>query len=363
MRGPRVNWSRRRFLSVVALLLGTVIAVLPASSPAQEATPRAAGAVILATTTSTADTGLLDALAPLFKEKTGDTLKPIAVGSGAALELGRKGEADVVLAHSPAAEEEFMAEGYGTERRTVMYNDFVIVGPTDDPANVAAADSAIDAMTRVANSQSTFISRGDDSGTNALELKLWKQAGITPAGAWYVESGTGMGDTLNIASERSGYTISDRGTYLALRDHLALDILFQGDPALINIYHVILVNPKNGRDVDTAAGKAFLDFLLDPETQKFIGGFAVEEYGQPLFTPCADNSCGVEEGGNAGCHAGRLKVCSVAIVADVRRLPSSPTLLPSSREKGASTSMMASVWRSCRLAASPSPGSTGEGLG
>ena len=294
MRGPRVHLSRRRFLSVFVLLLGTIIAALPASGPAQEATPRAAGDVILATTTSTADTGLLDALAPLFKEKTGYTLKPIAVGSGAALELGRKGEADVVLAHSPTAEEEFMAGGYGTERRTVMYNDFVIVGPADDHANVAEAKSAIDAMTRIANSQSTFVSRGDDSGTNALELKLWKQAGIEPTGAWYVESGTGMGDTLNIASERAGYTISDRGTYLALRDHLSLDILLQGDPALINIYHVILVNPKNGRDVDTAAGKAFLDFLLDPETQKFIGDFAVAEYGQPLFTPCADNFCGVE---------------------------------------------------------------------
>jgi tungstate transport system substrate-binding protein len=294
MRGPRVHLSRRRFPSVVVLLLGTIVAVLPGSSPAQEATPRAAGDVILATTTSTADTGLLDALAPLFKEKSGYTLKPIAVGSGAALELGRKGEADVVLAHSPAAEEEFMAGGYGTERRTVMYNDFVIVGPADDPANVAEAKSAIDAMTRIANSQSTFVSRGDDSGTNALELKLWKQAGIEPIDAWYVESGTGMGDTLNIASERAGYTISDRGTYLALRDHLSLDILLQGDPALINIYHVTLVNPKNGRDVDTAAGKAFLDFLLDPETQKFIGDFAVAEYGQPLFTPCADNSCGIE---------------------------------------------------------------------
>jgi tungstate transport system substrate-binding protein len=295
MESPRLRWPRRRFLTAVALLFGIVILAPPVPALGQDATPRAAGSVILATTTSTADTGLLDALAPLFKERTGYTLKPIAVGSGAALELGKKGEADVVLSHSPAAEEEFMAEGYGTERRTVMYNDFVIVGPAADSANVAAADSAIDAMTRIAMSQSTFASRGDDSGTNALELKLWKAAGIEPQGSWYVESGTGMGDALNIASERGGYTISDRGTYLALRNHLALDVLYQGDPALINIYHVILVNPKNGHDVDTAAGKAFLDFLLDPETQKFVGNFAVAEYGQPLFTPCADNSCGVEK--------------------------------------------------------------------
>jgi tungstate transport system substrate-binding protein len=150
-------------------------------------------------------------------------------------------------------------------------------------------------MKRIADAQATFVSRGDDSGTNALELRLWKAAGLAPRGSWYVESGTGMGDTLNIASERTGYTISDRGTYLALRDRLALDILVEGDPVLLNIYHVILVNPANGRDVDTVAGKAFLDFLLTPETQAFIGDFGVAEFGQPLFTPCADNSCGVEQ--------------------------------------------------------------------
>jgi tungstate transport system substrate-binding protein len=187
-----------------------------------------------------------------------------------------------------------MAKGYGTERRLVMYNDFVIVGPESDPAKVAEATSATDAMTRIANAQATFVSRGDDSGTNALEKKLWQAAGITPQGSWYVESGTGMADTLNIASERNAYTISDRGTYLSLRDRLALKILREGDPSLLNIYHVILVNPKNGRDIDVAAGRAFMDFLLDPKTQQFIGSFGVQEFGQPLFTPCADNSCGVE---------------------------------------------------------------------
>jgi tungstate transport system substrate-binding protein len=294
MREVGATRTRRWFLIVLALLGASYFSPFAVSALRQDATPRAAGEVILATTTSTADTGLLDAIAPLFLEQTGLTLKPIAVGSGAALELGEKGEADVLLVHSPAAEEKYMAGGYGIERRTVMYNDFIIVGPKDDPAGVTEATNAIDAMTRIANAKATFVSRGDDSGTNALELKLWKQAGITPQGSWYVESGTGMGDTLNIASERNGYTISDRGTYLSLRDRLALDILLEGDPALLNVYHVILVNPANGRGVDTAAGKAFLDFILTPATQKFIGDFGVEEFGQPLFTPCADNSCGVE---------------------------------------------------------------------
>jgi tungstate transport system substrate-binding protein len=289
------RWSRHTILVAFALILTSLIAATPAVVRGQDATPAAQGrATLLATTTSTADTGLLDALAPLFLQETGYTLKPIAVGSGAALELGQKGEADVLLVHSPAAEEDYMAKGYGTERRLIMYNDFIIVGPESDPAKVTDAISATDAMTRIANAQATFVSRGDDSGTNALEKKLWKAADITPQGSWYVESGTGMADTLNIASERNAYTISDRGTYLSLRDRLALKILREGDPSLLNIYHVILVNPKNGRDIDVAAGRAFMDFLLEPKTQQFIGSFGVEEFGQALFTPCADNSCGVE---------------------------------------------------------------------
>jgi tungstate transport system substrate-binding protein len=186
-----------------------------------------------------------------------------------------------------------MADGYGTERRTVMYNDFVIVGPADDPAALAEATDANDAMTRIAHAQATFISRGDDSGTHALERRLWEAAGITPEGDWYTESGTGMGDTLNIAGERGGYTLTDRGTYLALQDRLGLEVLVEGDPSLLSVYHVILVNPENGRDIDEAAGRAFLEFLLLPETQEFISQFGVEEFGEPLFTPCGDNSCGV----------------------------------------------------------------------
>ena len=250
--------------------------------------------VILATTTSTADTGLLDALAPLFAEATGYTLKPIAVGSGAALELGERGEVDVVLAHSPQAEQTLMDEGYGVERRTVMYNDFVIVGPEGDPAGIAGNPSAVEAMRQIDDSQARFVSRGDESGTNALELRLWKQAGIEPAGGWYIESGTGMGETLTIANERQAYTISDRGTYLALKDRLDLPILVEGDKALINIYHVITLNPANGPNINSAGGEAFMTFLLDPATQEFIGQFGVEKFGEPLFTPCAENSCSVE---------------------------------------------------------------------
>jgi tungstate transport system substrate-binding protein len=200
----------------------------------------------------------------------------------------------VVLAHSPAAEQTFMEEGYGSERRSVMFNDFVIVGPEDDPAGIAGNPSAVEAMRQIADSQSRFVSRGDESGTNALELRLWKQAGIEPAGEWYIESGTGMGETLTIANERGAYTITDRGTYLALRDRLALPILVERDKALINIYHVITLNPANGPRINSEGGQAFLTFLLDPATQKFIGEFGIDEFGEPLFTPCADNSCGVE---------------------------------------------------------------------
>jgi tungstate transport system substrate-binding protein len=284
---------------LIALTLGMSIGVISPGSIRAQSTPVAEARtssqdVILATTTSTADTGLLDALGPLFTEATGYTLKPIAVGSGAALALGERGEADVVLVHSPAAEQTFMAEGYGAERRTVMVNDFVIVGPQDDPAGIANVTPAADAFRAIAELQSRFVSRGDESGTNALELRLWMQAGIEPGGDWYIESGTGMGDTLNIANERGAYTITDRGTYLALRDRLELPILVEGDPTLLNIYHVITLNPTNGPRINSAGGEAFLTFSLDPATQAFIGEFGIAEFGEPLFTPCADNSCGVE---------------------------------------------------------------------
>ena len=250
--------------------------------------------VILATTTSTQDSGLLDELVPLFDEQTGYNLKPIAVGSGAALRLGEEGEADVLLVHSPAAEREFMAGGFGVERETVMSNDFVIVGPEEDPAGIEDEASAVAAMRAIAAAEATFVSRGDESGTHALELRLWEEAGLEPGGSWYQESGTGMGDTLNIANEREGYAITDRGTYLSLRDRLDLAILVEGDPVLLNVYHVITVNPDNGERINVAGGQAFFAFMLAPETQAVIGAFGADRFGQPLFTPCARNACGVE---------------------------------------------------------------------
>ncbi|MGH2534414.1 MAG: substrate-binding domain-containing protein [Thermomicrobiales bacterium] len=248
--------------------------------------------VILATTTSTQDSGLLDVLTPLFEERTGYHLKPIAVGSGAAMKLGEEGEADVLLVHSPSDEAAFMAAGFGTDRHLVMVNDFVLLGPADDPAAVAE-QGALAAMTAISASTATFVSRGDESGTHKLELSLWEAAGVTPEGGWYVESGTGMGDTLNLANEREGYTIADRGTYLALRDRLDLVVLVEGDPLLLNPYHVIAVNPDRYDTINDVGARAFIEFLLDPETQAVIGEFGLEEFGQPLFTPCADNACGV----------------------------------------------------------------------
>lgn len=280
---------------VIRLMMISMIALVATSARgAAQGTPAPGPKdVILATTTSTQDSGLLDVLVPLFEKETGYHAKPIAVGSGAALELGEKGEADVLLVHSPAAEEEFMAKGYGVNRHLVMYNDFIIVGPKSDPADIKNTDNALDAMKAIASTESPFISRGDDSGTNKLELSLWDKAGIKPSGSWYVESGTGMGDTLNIANARDAYTISDRGTYLALKDQLDLAVLSQGDPALINIYHVIAVNPDRYNTINVAGAQAFIDFMLAPATQDVIGEFGKDKFGQALFTPCADDSCGI----------------------------------------------------------------------
>jgi tungstate transport system substrate-binding protein len=277
-------------IAALALLLAAVPAAL--GRQATPAAAREAGVVLLATTTSTQDSGLLDELLPLFEERTGRSIAPISVGSGAALELGERGEADVLLVHSPAAEEAFMAAGFGIERRTVMVNDFVLVGPAEDPAGVSAAPTIEAAMAAIAESEAAFVSRGDDSGTNALELRLWAAAGVEPAGTWYTESGTGMGETLQIAGERRAYTLTDRGTWLALSDRLDLPIVREGDPALLNVYHVIAVNPANGRTIDEAGGRAFLEFVLSPEAQDLIAEFGTARFGEPLFTPCSDNACG-----------------------------------------------------------------------
>ena len=243
--------------------------------------------VILSTTTSTQDSGLLDVLVPLFEKKTGYNLKTVSVGTGQALELSAKGEADVTLVHAPSLEKKYVADGKLLNRRLVMYNDFIIIGPTSDPAKVKSTKSSIQAMKLISGSQGRFVSRGDNSGTHNLEKSLWKQAGIEPKGAWYIESGQGMGATLGIANDRSAYTITDRVIYLAYQKRLALAILLEGDKSLLNIYSVMEVNPANGPRANQVGGKAFADFMVAPETQAVIKSFGVEKYGQPLFVPVA----------------------------------------------------------------------------
>lgn len=250
--------------------------------------------IILATTTSTQDSGLLDELIPRFEQRSGFRVKVVAVGSGAAIALGTRGEADIVLAHAPDSERELVASGSGVDRQLVMYNDFVLVGPPDDPAKIGGGQDALAALAAIARAEAPFVSRGDNSGTEQLERKLWAAAGIDPAGqSWYVQSGSGMGQTLQIAGQRRAYTLSDRGTYLAFRERVELAVLVEQDARLLNVYHVIRVNPERFPLVNAAGAQALSDFLLAPETQAIIATFGQEAYGQPLFTPCAQNSCGL----------------------------------------------------------------------
>lgn len=270
-----------RLGAVLSLILAGLLPSAPPPAEAQSTT------VILATTTSTQDSGLLDVLVPLFEKQTGLTVKTISVGTGQALALAARGEADVTLAHAPGLERKYVDEGKMSNRRLVMYNDFVVIGPPDDPAKVKGMSKAIDALKRIAKSRSRFVSRGDKSGTHALELALWKQAGIEPKGAWYVESGQGMGQTLGIANDRRAYTLTDRATFLAFQRRMDLPILIEKDRPLLNIYSVMEVNPANGPRVNPKGGKAFADFMLTPDTQAVIKSFGVDKYGQPLFVPVA----------------------------------------------------------------------------
>jgi tungstate transport system substrate-binding protein len=256
---------------------GSLLLLLACSSGEDE--------LILATTTSTQDTGLLDVLVPTFEEQSGYKVKTIAVGSGQAIELGERGEADVILAHSPRAEEDLVAAGFAIEREPVMYNDFVIVGPADDPAGIAAVEQAAAALALIAETEAVFISRGDESGTHTKELSVWERAAIEPGGAWYQETGQGMGATLNVANEKRGYTLSDRGTYLSQRDSLDLEILLEGDSALFNPYTVMVVNPEKHSEVNVEAAREFAAFITSADTQAVIRDFGREQYGQPLFVP------------------------------------------------------------------------------
>jgi len=270
---------------IVTLLIATLIVVYGGSSVF--AAPKQKN-IILATTTSTQDTGLLDVLIPIFEKQTGYFVKTIAVGSGQAMKMGEKGEADVLLVHSPDAEKKFIADGFGVNRQLVMHNDFIIVGPGTDPAKVKGVKSSAEAMKMISKAESLFLSRGDKSGTHAKEQKLWEKAAINPVGQkWYQETGLGMGQTLNVAAEKKGYTLADRGTYLALKKTLGLDILVEGDAALLNIYHVIEVNSTKWPKANAEGAKAFADFMVSKSTQDIIKTFGVDKYGSPLFFPDA----------------------------------------------------------------------------
>jgi tungstate transport system substrate-binding protein len=241
--------------------------------------------VILATTTSTQDSGLLDVLIPVFEKQTGLKVKTIAVGSGQALAMGEKGEADVLLVHSPDAEKKFMAARHGLHRRLVMHNDFVIVGPA---GRLQGARTAPEALRLIATSGLLWLSRGDNSGTHAQEKKLWKASNLDPEGQrWYQQTGLGMGQTLSVASEKKACTLADRGTYLAMKKILGLAVLVEGDPSLANIYHVIEVNPDKFPKVNTLGGRAFADFMVSNNAQDLIRKFGIEKYGSPLFFPDA----------------------------------------------------------------------------
>ncbi|MEW6423825.1 MAG: substrate-binding domain-containing protein [Bacillota bacterium] len=253
----------------------------------QAGSPPKAKDVILATTTSTVDSGLLDVLVPAFEKKTGYKVKTISAGTGQALEMGKQGNADVLLVHAPEAEKPLVDSGVGINYQLVMHNDFIVVGPENDPAGIKTAKNTVETFKKIAGSQSTFVSRGDESGTHKKEKEIWKEAGVAPAGKWYIQAGTGMGNTLNIASEKAGYTLSDRATYLANKKSLKLAILFEGDKTLLNIYHVMQVNPEKFSKVNADGAKAFVDFLISPEGQQIIGNFGKDKYGAPLFFPDA----------------------------------------------------------------------------
>jgi tungstate transport system substrate-binding protein len=256
------------------------------AQPAGAAEPKAKD-IILATTTSTVDSGLLDVLIPEFEKQTGYRVKTISAGTGQSLAMGEKGEADVLLCHAPEAEKKLVDAGVVTNYQLVMHNDYVIVGPTSDPAAVKGKES-IEAFKAIAATKTTFISRGDDSGTHKKELSLWKKADMSPPGEkWYQESGQGMGATLLMANEKQGYTLSDRATYLSQKSNTKLETLSEGDITLLNIYHVMQVNPEKFDKVNAEGGKAFVEFFIAPKTQELIGQFGKDKFGQPLFFPGA----------------------------------------------------------------------------
>lgn len=280
---------RRVVLVGFVVLTAGLLACSQGASEGDEQTPLESQAtnpeIILATTTSTYDSGLLDVLIPEFEALTGFNVKPIAVGTGKALAMGERGEADVLLVHAPSSEMKLVESGAVTSRTLVMHNYFTFVGPLSDPAGLMTQSSASNALRAVADAEALFISRGDDSGTHKMELSLWGDVAITPAGSWYQETGQGMGATLGIASQKEAYTLTDLGTFLALKDTLDLKQVFGADPSLLNVYSVLEVNFQQFPKVNGDGGKAFADFLLSEQAQTIIEEFGVDKFGEPLFIP------------------------------------------------------------------------------
>lgn len=271
-------------LTIILVIFST--ACRPIQSPAAPVGTDSGERLLLATTTSTADSGLLDYLLPDFEQQVGVAVEVVAVGTGQALKLGEDGNADVLLVHARALEDEFMAAGHGVRREEVMYNDFIIVGPPDDPAGIKGGTDAIAAFRQIMQTETDFVSRGDDSGTHSKELAIWQAAGLEPSGDWYIVSGQGMGAVLTLAGEQQAYTLSDRATYLARTlEGIDLVILVEGDPILFNPYGVIAVNPEKNPRIQSELADAFVNWIISLPAQEQIGQFGVEEFGQPLFTP------------------------------------------------------------------------------
>lgn len=285
-RGSADAARRHSMVGMAVLLVGLAMGGLSSPGVAQSGTPRAADRVIrLATTTSTENSGLLAALLPVFEKQHGYGVRVVSVGTGAALRIGANGDTDLVLVHARAAEDRFVAEGHGVDRRDVMYNDFLIVGPRSDPAQVRGARDAVASLRAIAARGARFVSRGDESGTHQMELALWKSAGVSPKGAGYASAGRGMGEVLTMASELQGYTLTDRGTWAAMKSRLDLEVLVEGDPALANPYGIIAVNPARHPHVNAAGARALMDWLTSAEGQRRIAAFKVG--GETLFFPQA----------------------------------------------------------------------------
>ncbi len=288
------NRSNRalRTITIISMVMMLLAACAKTPAPQPNAQPQGQPKtdpkpLTLATTTSTVDSGLLEVLIPAFEAKHPYKVKVLSKGTGEAMEIGKRGDADVLLVHARASEDQFVAEGYGVDRKDVMYNDFVILGPASDPAKIKGTKSVVEAFQKIASSSSTVISRGDKSGTHQKELAIWALAKVTPEGKWYISSGVGMGDAIRMATEKQGYILTDRATYLSWKAKTDLGIVVEGDKDLFNPYGVIAVNPAKHAVVNYEGAKAFTNYIVSPEGQKLIGEFGKDKYGAPLFFPDA----------------------------------------------------------------------------